>query len=117
MNDARIVKLVRDKIGVLLNGRHNVIEYSGHIDGEEHVKLLRGKLVEEAVEYLLDPSESELADVLECVYGLATVDLNVSFDRVNNKRLTKRYERGGFDQGLAMFACSDEEARQLRETT
>lgn len=113
MNDARIVKVVRDKIGSFLGGRHNRVEYSDEITHEQHVEELRKKLVEEAVEYLLDPSKAELADVVEVCHALSVVDLHCNWSDIESVRLLKKAERGGFEHGVAMFACTDEEAERL----
>jgi predicted house-cleaning noncanonical NTP pyrophosphatase (MazG superfamily) len=105
-----VVKLVRDRIpeivppdGVL--AQHGVIR--GALDYVElghanHVRWLRKKIGEEVLEYLMDPSVGELADILEAVWSLATVDLGVSFEAVLEAAVRKRRERGGFTGGVAM---------------
>lgn len=103
-----LVKLVRDRIERLEEppeafGFHK-------LDHETHVKYLRAKLLEEVGEYLLDPSAAELADVLEAVRCLAAIDLELQGhpdDALEALRLVaddKRSERGGFEDGVGMFA-------------
>jgi predicted house-cleaning noncanonical NTP pyrophosphatase (MazG superfamily) len=95
------IKLVRDAIGERLGGE-GTITYEPINDEATHIALLRRKLIEEAVEYLTDPSVGELADVLEVVWSLAVVDLRAPFEVVEQRAKTKRIERGGFKRGVAM---------------
>ncbi len=103
-----LVKLVRDRIDRLEEppeafGFHR-------LDHEAHVKQLRAKLLEEVGEYLLDPSTGELADVYEAVRCLAAVDLNLyknpdkALKVIAEHAALKREERGGFEEGIGMFA-------------
>lgn len=103
-----LVKLVRDRIDRLEEPPE---AFGFHpLDHDEHVEQLRAKLMEEATEYLLDPSEGELADVYEAVRCLAFIDLghgvdsDVAMDSIRQIADSKRDERGGFEQGTGMFA-------------
>lgn len=120
----RLVKLVRDHVGEFIaaaNGDTGGVEYGPVPDADRH-PLLSAKLIEEATEYLMRPSLGELADVLECVRGLARfhdVDVNVPlFGRrgetqtkptpatlhdVEKLAADKCAERGGFDEGIGMY--------------
>lgn len=96
----KIVKLVRDHMGAYLG------EFkSGFmpVDSEEHIDLLRKKLIEEAVEYLQDPSIEELADVYEVLSALAVVDLKVTLEEVLDRANQKSNHRGGFTIGKALY--------------
>lgn len=106
---AYVVKLVRDRIAERVGGdpRFHYKKLDGPFRHEQHVKLLRAKLMEEATEYLLDPSVGELADVLEVCEALARVDLGVSPIDVINAQREKREERGGFEDGTVMVATDD----------
>lgn len=95
------IKLVRDHVGERLGGE-GTITYERVSDEEQHVALLRRKLVEETAEYLADPSVGELADVLEVVWSLSRVDLKCPWEVVTQRAKRKREERGGFDQGMLM---------------
>jgi predicted house-cleaning noncanonical NTP pyrophosphatase (MazG superfamily) len=91
-------KLVRDRIPEIIE--ENGDECVTHIaDGEEFKEKLHEKLVEEVEEFLCQPSEEELADILEVIDAL--VDLH-EFDRevVEKKRVQKRDARGGFKSVL-----------------
>lgn len=97
----RLVKLVRDRIGGHLGT--TTVSYEPIDDHEEHVRRLRGKLIEESVEYLLSPSVGELADVVQAVEDLAVVDLGVEMGEVLDKAQRKADERGGFGRGTGMY--------------
>lgn len=100
-----LIKLVRDKVsGFLTEGTHySTLEFE-HLDEREHVKRLRAKLGEEAIEYIQDPSLGELADSLEVIMALAALDLGVSFEDVMYEAARKRDERGSFLTGIGMYA-------------
>lgn len=98
---AYLVKLVRDGIEEVV-GDHGVVTYGPPLPGE-HVALLRRKLIEEAAEYLANPSLDELVDVLAVVESLAIVDLSISPDELRGAETRKFYERGGFRRGNAMW--------------
>lgn len=110
--DGYPVKLVRDYIGERLGGE-GTITYEPIHDEAAHVALLRRKLVEEAIEYLMDPSVGELADVLEVVWSLAAVDLRAPFEVVSQHAKTKRVERGSFKRGTVMVAHHEADGRDL----
>lgn len=98
----RLVKLVRDNIGAVVGDSH--VSYNS-IPGEDaaFIRALRRKLVEEAIEYVEDPSISELADVLEVVYALAAIDLEVQRHELEARRADKHNELGGFEHGIGMY--------------
>jgi predicted house-cleaning noncanonical NTP pyrophosphatase (MazG superfamily) len=100
----RLVKLVRDDIAQFVGD--STIEYKQIDDPDEYIKLLRGKLVEEAVEYILSPSVDELADIFEVIKALAKNDLNVSLTDVYDKNEAKFDERGGFEDGIGMYCLT-----------
>lgn len=96
------IKLVRDEIGERLGGE-GTITYEPTHDRDEHIALLRRKLVEEAAEFLASPSVGELADVYEVVRCLAEIDpACVSLDAVIGEANQKRTERGAFERGVLM---------------
>lgn len=73
------------------------------LDREQHVRLLRQKLIEEAAEYVADPSVGELANVYAVLRALAVVDLGSTPEFVGGVELEQHRERGGFDQGTVMY--------------
>lgn len=102
MMEPYLVKLVRDKMG---DGRFDApgIEYRPIEDRDEAIKLLRQKLIEEAAEYIVNPSVDEMADIEETCLALAQIDLQVSPTQIETARVCKRSERGGFDKLTGMY--------------
>lgn len=106
-----LVKIVRDKIPSLsdlteheFGGRvsEGVVSYRS-ASPDEVVAGLRKKLVEEALEYLLDPSAEELADVIEVAHALRHWDLQIEPTELHEVGTRKLDERGGFFDGIGMF--------------
>ncbi len=110
--DGYPIKLVRDDIGRRLGGE-GTITYAPIGDRDEHIKLLRRKLAEEAFEYLTDPSVGELADVLAAARDLAEIDLEVPWADVMHAEALKRSERGGFRRGMVMVGHLATDGRDL----
>jgi predicted house-cleaning noncanonical NTP pyrophosphatase (MazG superfamily) len=100
----RLIKLVRDRIDLHLEGRHGHVVYRP-LPPEMVVPELRKKLAEEVAEYLIDPSVAELADVLTVVNALAAVDLRVDAGVVQQAANDKAESRGAFLEGLGMWAA------------
>lgn len=99
-----LVKLVRDDA---VSDLDNSVSYRALRDRELHVKELRKKLVEEAAEYLADPSIEELSDILEVVICLAEVDLHVGLPALHTVRELTRKNRGSFYVGTGMYISGD----------
>lgn len=110
--DGYPIKLVRDDIGRRLGGSGS-ITYEPLTDRAEHIKRLRSKLAEEAIEYLLNPSVSELADVLGAARALAEVDLEVPWSDVEAADAQKCSERGGFRAGMVMVSHHHADGQDL----
>ena len=89
-------KLVRDRVGEELRGRSGVVVY--RISGEELERLLRAKIVEEALELAESGSVEEAADLLEALYAWLRLR-GVGMERVEEVRRAKRMARGGFEKG------------------
>lgn len=104
----RFVKVVRTGIARFLGSSEVRYEKAR---AEDLIPGLRAKLVEEAVEYLLDPSIGELADVYEVVRALAIHDLGVDFHAVQSEASAKTAERGAFGEGMAMYVFTTAPAR------
>lgn len=99
----RFVKLVRDKIGDHLSDPRVV--YKPMPPGE-YIQALRMKLIEEAVEYAFNPTEEELADVLEVFSALCHYDIQVLPGVVRGIARMKRDDRGGFDRQMGMYVST-----------
>lgn len=101
----RLVKLVRDRVPEVVPD--GVVVYA-QVSPELHRKWLRRKLLEEALEYLEDPTVEELCDVLEVVETLALVEHGISLADLEVLRDDKHQARGGFIEGIAMFVSTTE---------
>lgn len=98
------IKLVRDNIESVIGEGSIIYEKVEH---EDHVRLLRRKLLEEAIEYLETPSLSELVDVLQVAVTLLKVDLDLDWDDLVLEAQKKRQKRGGFLEGTVMSVTSE----------
>lgn len=108
-DDRRLVKLVRDDVEKFCGG-DMVVRYEPMSEAE-FVAELRKKLVEEAAEYLLDPSPEELADVLEVVETLAAFGHDGGMEEVRRAQLRKRGHKGSFLDRLGMYLFVAKEHR------
>lgn len=93
-------KLVRDKIPQIIEASGKKLEIRV-ASKEEQADLLGKKLQEEVNEFIEDKNLEELADVMEVLLGLAK-NLGYSEEDLIKKRLEKREERGGFEEGVAL---------------
>lgn len=104
-----LVKLVRDRVERLEEPPE---AFGFHKLGpDDHITNLRQKLIEEVGEYLIAPSAAELADVYEAVRCLALIDLGLgdgdadaALADIADFARGKREARGGFEEGVGMFA-------------
>lgn len=93
-------KLVRDKIPEIIKatGKSADVHYAKK---EDLLSLLETKLNEEVSEYLEDKNLGELADIMEVLFGLASL-LGYSEEDLINKRNAKKEERGAFEKGIVL---------------
>jgi predicted house-cleaning noncanonical NTP pyrophosphatase (MazG superfamily) len=97
----RFIKLVRDRIGDHLEDDGRIVYKP--ITDEDVNELRRKKLVEEALEYLMDPSIEELADVLEALRACLMYEQEEPWAVLTAVAAEKREQRGGFDMGVGMY--------------
>lgn len=105
-----IIKLVRDEVGERV-GPARSFHYERVANYDQHVRLLRAKLLEEAGEYLTAPQEidrfKELVDLYQVIVDLAKIDLGVDFGLIQEAANFKAEERGRFLQGTIMVATDE----------
>jgi len=98
MTKTQYNKLVRDKIPEILDEKN--IPYEKRIaTDEEYREELFKKLKEETDEFLEESIPEELADVIEVIEALKQLP---SYSDVEEVRLKKREERGGFDERIIL---------------
>ena len=94
-------KLVRDKIPEVITaaGKYPITDL---MPVQEMNAALDRKLQEEVQEYLESHSIDEIADVLEVLHGIA-FHMGVPWDTIEQERVRKREERGGFEKGIRLL--------------
>lgn len=106
----RVQKLIRDRLPAMMRAQGLAV-FDRRLDDAEYLAALREKLVEEALE-VRDANDGdllgELADVLEVLRALAEAH-GSSLDLVEQRRLAKRDERGGFDERVFNAAVEAED--------
>lgn len=99
-------KAIRDKIP-------EIIEKDGYtcnvetLSDEEFLIQIEKKLSEEVVEYQNDKKPEELADILEVIYRIAKLR-GISKEELENIRIKKLEERGGFEKNLFLIDTTKE---------
>lgn len=94
-------KLVRDKIPQIIKKDNKEYEIK-IVEKDELTKLLNLKLQEEVSEYLESNEVEELADILEVIYGILD-SKNISKEELEDIRIKKKKERGGFEEGIKLI--------------
>ena len=98
MDTLKHSKAIRDKIP-------EIIQKDGHsfnvktLSDEEFLIEIEKKLSEEVIEYQNDKNPEELADILEVIYRIAKLR-GISKEELENIRIKKLQERGGFEENL-----------------
>lgn len=101
MNRKIYNKLIRDNIPNIIkaDGKECTVEIT---EGEELIKLLNEKLQEEVDEYFESNDIEELADIVEVIHGILH-NRGVTAEELENIRLKKKEERGGFSKGIKLL--------------
>jgi predicted house-cleaning noncanonical NTP pyrophosphatase (MazG superfamily) len=101
------MKLVRDHIPDIIEDSGKTCSWRWTVDHEEHMRLLKLKIFEEACEFIENPCLEEAADMLEVLR--AFIDLNgFRFDDVVKTASDKSDKRGGFKAGVVLEEVFDE---------
>lgn len=99
-------KAIKDKIP-------EIIENDGYscniqtLSDEEFLIEIEKKLGEEVTEYQNDKNPEELADILEVIYRIAKLR-GISKEELDNIRIKKTEERGGFEKNLFLLDTNEE---------
>lgn len=103
-DDQRTIKLVRDLIPEQVPKAR--VDYR-FVKRDEAEKLLQRKLIEEWMEYLEEPSLSELADIYEVICALGYLR-GWAPGEIHHEALKKRTAKGGFRDGVALVLVREE---------
>ena len=101
-------KAIRDKIP-------EIIAKSGHscnfrvLSDNDFLVALEKKLNEEMMEFQGTHNPEELVDVLEVVYAIARLN-GLSKEAIEQMRMKKNQERGGFEKNLFLEKVQDSES-------
>ncbi|MFW9888146.1 MAG: nucleoside triphosphate pyrophosphohydrolase [Candidatus Thorarchaeota archaeon] len=93
-------KLVRDRIPEIIRQKGGAPQVR-IARGTELDKLIRLKIAEESQELLNSGADEEIADVLEALDALLA-HRSIGRSEIEDTRLKKRQERGGFDKGFIL---------------
>jgi len=99
-------KAIRDKIP-------EIIKESGEkcniqtLSDEKFLVEIEKKLSEEVTEYQNDKNPEELTDILEVVYRIAQLK-GISKQELEQIRIKKLQDRGGFDKNLFLMDTSED---------
>lgn len=93
-------KLVRDKIPEIIerSGRTSRVRV---LSQEDFLNALNHKLKEEADEFIENPCEEEIADLLEVIDALIAAN-GFNLESIMQVKSAKKAERGGFEQFLML---------------
>ena len=97
-------ELVRDKIPEIIKADGKECE-TRVLDDKEYLLSLNEKLDEELREYYETESIDELADIVEVIFAIVE-QYGMSIQDFERLRLSKREQRGGFDQRLFLMSIS-----------
>lgn len=104
----RPLKLVRDKIPILIAKKGDRVPYNAPASGARLQGYVAAKLAEEGTEFAEAPSLDELADVQEVV-DTALRTFGWTRTQLGEAMRKKREERGGFSKGIIMYFNPDDE--------
>ena len=100
-------KLVRDKIPEIIEASGKSCEMK-ILSDEEHLQMLDKKLDEELTEYHQEQNIEELVDLLEVLYATAKAR-GYSIEELEQVRVEKQKERGGFDKKILLESVQNKE--------
>lgn len=97
--------MVRDRIAEIISATGKRCEVRV-LNEEEYLVSLKQKLGEELQEYLQTEDLVELADLVEVIKAIVR-SKGLSIEDFEQMRLTKRNDRGGFDQRLLLVSVTE----------
>lgn len=94
-------KLVRDRIPDIIHKNGETCKILYLVTDQEYEEALLEKFHEEVTEYQLDRTLEELADILEVISAIAELK-HSSLEEINQIRLQKVLNRGGFEKRIML---------------
>ena len=93
-------KLIRDNIPEIIekDGKKAITHIA---EEKEYQEALKKKLQEEVDEFLENPNEEELADILEVIYALCDL-YKIDKNKLEQLRKEKAEKRGGFKNKIIL---------------
>jgi len=100
------MKLIRDHIPEIIeaDGKWCLTRTANGVD--EHMVMLKEKIVEEAQEFIENPSYEEAADMLEVIKTFCYLN-ELDFDAVVNIAQNKQETHGGFYRGIILQSVGE----------
>jgi predicted house-cleaning noncanonical NTP pyrophosphatase (MazG superfamily) len=95
------MKLIRDHIPEIIEEDGKWCLTRRVHDANEHMMLLKEKIIEEAQEFIENPSYEEAADMLEVIKTFCNLN-NLDFDVVISVARNKQETHGGFHNGIIL---------------
>ncbi|MFA6428103.1 MAG: nucleoside triphosphate pyrophosphohydrolase [Candidatus Buchananbacteria bacterium] len=93
-------KLVRDNIPEIIEGKGEKA-FTHIAEEKEYGEALEQKLLEEANEFLQNPSVEEAADILEVLQAICALK-GIDLSKLEEVRQKKAKERGGFKNRIIL---------------
>lgn len=93
-------KLVRNKIVKIIEDKGEKVKFH-FASEEEYWEKLKEKLLEEVREFISEPNEEELADILEVLDSIKKFK-GFEEDEIENLKNLKLNERGGFEDKIIL---------------
>lgn len=98
-------KLIRDRILKIIEREGKTYDME-ILSKERHEEEIKAKLTEEVQEYQATQNDhdalEELADILELIHAALPLH-NATYEQLEEARLTKKENRGGFDKGIYLI--------------
>lgn len=102
-------KLVRDLIPQVMEAEGKTYSIR-ELEQGEHLEEIKVKMQEEAIEFLeaVSPKEAieELADILELIHTAIQM-YGVSYEQLEQIRIQKKTQRGGFSKGIYLIEVKE----------
>lgn len=105
MSEKQYNKVVRDRIPEIIRADGKDVKYD-IVSKEEAITGLEAKLLEELREYTENRELEEMADILEVMHGILYLR-GIDWDELEQIRLKKRKERGGFEQCIRLLGVTE----------